>query len=694
MKGPGQSVAPVSDLATREGPSTRAPATPPAATPPAAYGLNQLVGSDQPAGPRLAYVAGLDGIRAISIIGIMANHSGLGWAAGGFISVNVFFVLSGYLITALLVKEWLKSGTVRLKQFWARRARRLLPALFVLLIGMAFYAWLLAPPDTRGSVRTNALATLFYVGNWHQIFSGQSYFAQTAVQSPLLHTWTLAIEEQFYLVWPLVVLGMLKWRKRLRPLLALTVVMAVASAVEMALLFHSGADPSRLYYGTDTRAQDLLLGAIVALALAYRRPATSPPGRRGMSILVVAAAAGFAVEWIRLTEKSSFPYRGGFLVCDVLVALVILGVVQAPRGIPARVLGWRPLAYIGKISYGLYLWHWPVILTLTDARTGLVGWQLFGLRSITSFALAVVSSHFVEVPIRRGAIRSWAAWVATPLAAGATAAMVLLATTVPAVAVPVSSSTGLSAAEHQQLVVANAFTTDPVRFMMIGDSMGATLQAGLTPGSQQTWGVKLTGESTLGCDLDYQLMIRVSGTVQPATPGCAGWQTAMPKVLTQHRPEVVGVLLGRWETVDHLYRGTWTHIGEPLWDSHLESELDQAIGIINEYDARVVLFTLPYIDPPEAPDGSTYPENQPSRADAYNALLRTVAARHPGVVTVYDLNKVLDPQGHYTSTVDGITVRSSDGIHITPGGGMWLRPKIFPVVAALALGSPERQPAS
>ena len=265
-------------------PPTTSPSNPRGRRPdprrPAGRRQTDPVAERQPAGhrPQLSYVAGLDGIRAISIIGIMANHSGLGWAAGGFISVNVFFVLSGYLITALLVKEWLRSGTIRLKQFWARRARRLLPALFVLLIGIALYAWLLAPPDTRGSLRTNALATLFYFSNWHQIFSGQSYFAQTAVQSPLLHTWTLAIEEQFYLVWPLVVLGVLKWRKRLRPLLALTVVMAVASAVEMALLFHSGADPSRLYYGTDTRAEDLLLGAIVALALAHRRPATSARG--------------------------------------------------------------------------------------------------------------------------------------------------------------------------------------------------------------------------------------------------------------------------------------------------------------------------------------------------------------------------------------------------------------------------------
>jgi hypothetical protein len=266
---------------------------------------------------------------------------------------------------------------------------------------------------------------------------------------------------------------------------------------------------------------------------------------------------------------------------------------------------------------------------------------------------------------------------------------VLIATSAPAaVAVPLASSTGISLAEHQQLAARDAFTTDPVRFMLFGDSVAVTLAVGLLPDDKQTWGVNLIGYATLGCDLDPQLMIRVSGTVVPAAPGCAGWQTAMPKALSQHRPEVVGVFLGRWETVDHFYNGTWTHIGEPLWDTHLESELEQVIGIITAQGAKAMLLTMPYMDPPEAPDGSTYPEDQPSRTDAYNALIRTVAAGHPGAVTIYDLNKALDPQGRFASTIDGITVRWSDGIHITRDGGMWLRPKIFPVVAALALGSP------
>ena len=372
---------------------------------------------------------GLDGVRAVSVVGIMANHGGFAWAAGGIISVNVFFVLSGFLITLLLVKEWSGTATVGLRAFWARRARRLLPALFVLLGGIGIYAWLFAPSGTRPSLRGDALATVLYVGNWHQIFTGQSYFAQISAQSPLLHTWTLAIEEQFYLVWPLVVLGVLRLWRSTRILALLTVAGAAASAIEMALLFHVGGDPSRVYYGTDTRAQDILVGAVVAMLLSGRGPATTRRARAGLSWMVVAAAAVFAWEWVRITGNASFPYRGGFLLADVMVGLVIVGVAQAPGGVPARLLSVRPLRYVGKISYGLYLWHWPIFLVLTHARTGLEGSELFASRCAASFVAAVLSWYLVETPVRRSAAGSWRVRAWAPAAAAAATAVVLVAAT-------------------------------------------------------------------------------------------------------------------------------------------------------------------------------------------------------------------------------------------------------------------------
>ena len=175
-------------------------------------------------GTQLHYMPALDGVRAISILGIMANHGGFAWAAGGVISVNVFFVLSGFLITLLLMKEWARSGTIRLRAFWARRARRLLPALFVLLGAIGLYAVYFAPSGTQlVPSRRRPRARLFYVSNWHQIFTGQSYFAQVSAQSPLLHTWTLSIEEQFYLLWPIIVVVVLKVSRSPRVLLMVAV---------------------------------------------------------------------------------------------------------------------------------------------------------------------------------------------------------------------------------------------------------------------------------------------------------------------------------------------------------------------------------------------------------------------------------------------------------------------------------------
>ncbi len=271
-------------------------------------------------GTQLTYMPALDGIRAVSILGIMANHGGFGWATGGIISVNVFFVLSGFLITLLLMKEWTRSGTIRLRAFWARRARRLLPALFVLLGAIGLYALLFAPGGTQGSIRADGLSTLLYFSNWHEILANHSYFAQVSAPSPLLHTWTLAIEEQFYLVWPIVVICVLKLSRSPRVLFLVAALGVLASAAEMALLFHPGNDPSRIYYGTDTRAQDILTGAALGILLYSRQSVSSRRARAACSWMVMLAAAVFVWEWTRINGSPDIPYRGGFLLANVMVA--------------------------------------------------------------------------------------------------------------------------------------------------------------------------------------------------------------------------------------------------------------------------------------------------------------------------------------------------------------------------------------
>jgi len=220
------------------------------------------------------FVPGLDGIRAVAVLGVMLYHGGAPMATGWFLGVNMFFVLSGFLITSLLLGEWARRLSIRLGQFWARRARRLLPALLLMLVGVAAYARFFATPGEFADLRLDSLSTLFYVANWHFIVSGSNYFAAAAQPSPLSHMWSLAIEEQFYIVWPPVVLVLLHLGRRLRPsrrllpVLAAAVLGALASAADMRWSFLHGASVTRLYEGTDTRCQDILVGASLAIGLA------------------------------------------------------------------------------------------------------------------------------------------------------------------------------------------------------------------------------------------------------------------------------------------------------------------------------------------------------------------------------------------------------------------------------------------
>jgi hypothetical protein len=276
---------------------------------------------------------------------------------------------------------------------------------------------------------------------------------------------------------------------------------------------------------------------------------------------------------------------------------------------------------------------------------------------------------------------------------GLVVGVVVLCTAVPAApAVPRPTPGALAPGQRARLAAAHAFTTSPIRFLLLGDSIALTLGLGLSVDTRPSFGVHLYDKAVIGCDLDPTLEVNLSGQVGPATPGCRDWPSVWASDVQVKRPDVVGILLGRWEVADHLYDGRWTHIGEPLWDDHLARELSQAIGIVSAGGARVVLFTMPYVDPAvESPAGVPFSENQPARVVAFNALVRRVAARHPPV-TVIDLNRMLDPDGHYTATVDGIVVRSTDGIHISDAGGEWLRPRIDPTVAALGLEAERAHP--
>jgi peptidoglycan/LPS O-acetylase OafA/YrhL len=346
---------------------------------------------------------GLDGIRAMAVLYVIAYHINIPWAKGGMLGVGVFFTLSGYLITDLLLGHVRRHGNLGLSQFWLRRARRLLPALFLMLAAVSVYVALF-DASQLAQVRRQVITAALYVGNWSTIAQHGSYFARFAAPLPLDHLWSLAIEEQFYLLWPwLLLLGIHVFRSRRRHAIA-TLVAAAASAILMGQLFHPGYDPTRAYEGTDTRAFGLLIGA--ALAMIYPSWTKLPARRPGLTnLLDLWGVIGFVVILLLVWGTNSFSaslYPVGFILLAFASAAMVAAVVN-PASRLAPILGWGPLRWIGVRSYGIYLWQWPIIVL---AGSSTQGFDLVraALEVTATFLIAALSWRYVEEPIRQGAI--------------------------------------------------------------------------------------------------------------------------------------------------------------------------------------------------------------------------------------------------------------------------------------------------
>ena len=618
----------------------------------------------------VGYEPALDGIRGLAVIAVLLYHGHISWMRGGFLGVDAFFVLSGYLITSLLAAEWAARGSIDLKAFWGRRARRLLPLMLAVVLAVAVYAATVAPGDELHSLRGDTLATLGYAANWRAIAAGSSYGDLFSAPSPLQHVWSLAIEEQWYLLWPLAVIGLLWLASRARRVpLVIVALLAGASATMMALLYHPG-DLGRVYYGTDTRCQSLLVGAGLAFALGHARPGSRRSASPALTAAATAAIVVLAAAWATTRLESSWLYRGGMLGCAVLVAVVIAAATR--RGPISTVLSVPPLPQIGLVSYGLYLWHWPVYVVVSSTRTGLDGSTLLAARIAVTVLLTVVSFFAIEQPVRRGSIRVPRPLLTAPALVGAVAVVAVVATngghqSVRFAAPTAAPPTAAAAA------TARAQARTPTRVAVVGDSVAFVMGEGLTRVGP-SFDLDVWDQGLLGCGVVRGTMW-VEGAVHDVAPKCRDWPTRFQRLVDSWAPQVVVLLTGAWDAYDVRLDGQWVKFGTPRDDAFVLGEMQRAVDVLGSRGAKVVVLTSPYFQAKHDIVDADRTAYNPERVDHLNGLFRQLHG-----VSVLDLNRFLAPEGHYTDVALDVADARGDGVHFTDAGadlvGRWLAPQL------------------
>ncbi len=629
----------------------------------------QVAGIDQPR----AHIAALDGLRGLAVIAVLLFHAGK--LQGGFLGVDLFFALSGFLITSLLLTEVDNTGRVRLVKFWGRRFRRLLPAVLLLLVVVTVITTVVASVPERAVTLDDGPWAQAYVANWHSIAGHRDYWASFELPRMFGHLWSLAIEEQFYLVWPVVV-ALIAWRSRHvhRAIVICCVVASLVSLCWMIELFNP-ADPTRVYIGTDTRASSLLLGALFAAA-PLRSATVRLTTRLGDSFsrVTVAVVGVIVLAWCSINGPSStWLFHGGLFAHSLLSALLVAGCAARPDAAASRWIGWAPLRVTGVLSYGLYLWHWPVYALLSPQRTGMSGWSLVTLRIAVAFAAAAASKKLVEDPVRfraawargrRGVVTLIAVsagvaafWIAVPHPETAPAAFSLdqfasttLAATTPAATIATSTTDAVNTTALANTKTSAAVTTTTAatsttvarllaptnRVLMVGDSIAfdewPAVASALYAGKISIGGYVSPGAGLLDTRYDST--------------------TAIDKLVVDFHPDLV------------LYQGS-------LWDSGTPDEqraaYEQFTDFVLGHGARLALITIP----PLRAD-----HQDPANLGALTGIMHDIADAHRGHVIVLDSDGVWGPA--FTQDVNGDKVpeRKPDGVHVCPSGAamyaIWL----------------------
>jgi peptidoglycan/LPS O-acetylase OafA/YrhL len=661
------------------------------------------VGSEPRRGVRpMGYQPGLDGLRALSVLAVIAYHAGFSWMPGGFFGVEVFFVVSGFLITSLLLDERGREGVVSLRRFWARRARRLLPALGMLLAAVSVWALIAGSAEQASQVRRDLPWAIFYVGNWGQISGGVPYYS---ADPPLLrHLWSLAVEEQWYLLWPIafVALAATRWsRDRCAAVLA---ALAVAGMVLAFWLHARGPGPVRssigwidgadrvnfMYLATPTRATGLLLGAAAAFVW---RPWTLPSSaaepevvRRAGRLLdgsgaVALAGLGCIAASATLTE--GYVYQWLLPLVTVLSLVAVLVVVHPAAGGLRASLGWSPLVAIGQRSYGLYLWHWPIFVVM-GATHGSVA------RVLPALAVTAIVSEacyrWVELPVRQGALGRW--WASDRKRAwrllGAAAAGVMLLVVVYANVQPFDRAAGGEEAALSvpatSVPARRPAEAGPVAVAIVGDSQAHSLAINQPAGLDST--LTVSDGSLSGCSIYDR------GRVYSAREGfdnsfsmCEGWQDKWAEAADG--ASVALVAIGAWDVFDLDDGDRRLVFGTPEWDAYFTASLQSGIDALSGAGARVALLEVPCMRP-QSVEGAGVPP-LPERADDarvahLNDLMRAAAASHAATTRFVE-----GPDEWCTDeTVATDLAYRWDGVHVYKPGAALIFERVAPELVAMA----------
>jgi len=642
-----------------------------------------------------AYKPYLDGLRAIAVGGVVVYHLNRLWLPGGYLGVDLFFVLSGYLITTLLITEQTRTGAINLLGFWSRRVRRLLPALLLLLLALSVEIWLGGDELAAASARGDFLATLFYFANWHFIFSDQSYFTQYVAASPVRHTWSLAIEEQFYIGWPLVVALVVR-RGGLRALAAAAVALSLASMVAMWLVFDASSDPSRAYYGTDTRIFEILFGAALAVVLASRWRSRALAVTRPLAI---PALFVLVVDMLLLADDSSLYYHGA--AAAVAGACVVLIAGLEAGSVLTRLLALKPLVLIGLVSYGVYLWHFPVIL-FVQSHLGPTTEPLIASTAVVATAvIATCSFVLVERPIRRGAMvfrfaLSPRRLMAVAPATSALVAGAILVSTSSAETPAWVSGGGLTRVVQSRAagpVVAGdssagaADPTPPWTVAVVGDSVMVSAMPGFKAEAESR-GWNLIGAAFDGCPVGYAPLYDVHG--KPSPLNCSGVRAAHDAVVAA-KPDLV-----IWHDLQSVLSrrsasGALLVAGSAAWTDDLVAEWEAVLKRFTDVGADVVIILPPYRSQDTAgcsnsslPDRCAEIQQEDKIIRAATSVFWSRVSGTPGV-HLLDVDPLLCPSGNpCPKLIDGVEVRLSgwDQTHFTTAGAAWFAPQLLDMAMA------------